>query len=232
MRWHEPNLSIFHLESARARRVHGRTGCVERLNDLSLSYLSLHSAGDSGGSGVRILQDHSAQPACILVRQSADATAHDESSGPSAVGHDVRPRCERRRRASGGTPDAPAAHGATSPNTARPPERGGLWVSGQGRAANRYFPALLASQRPREQPQGETDFVCAVRFRPGTRPEVAPCPATLAHVAPCSRGWPRLRPARRYATRPNVGNRGRTLVSPHPHLQGGSIHEGRTSPTR
>jgi hypothetical protein len=158
MRWHEPNLSIFHLESARARRVHGRTGCVERLKDLSLSYLSPHSAGLSGGSGVRILQDHS-----------------------------------RRHR---------------------------------------YFPAVLASRCPREQPQDQTDFVCAVRLRPGTRPAVAPWPATLAHVAPCSRGWPRLRPARRYATRPNVGNRGRTPVSPYPHLQGGNRHEDRTAPAR
>ena len=160
MRWHEPNLSIFHIESARAQRVHGHTGCVERLNDLSLFYSSPHSAGVSG---VRILQDHSAQPARIHVRQSAAATAPAESSGPADVGYDVGPRCGRRGRASGGSPDALAAHGPTSPNTARPPERGGLWVSGQGRAANRYFPALLASRCPREQPQDQTEFVSPVR---------------------------------------------------------------------
>ena len=39
MRWPEPNLSIFHLFTARVRgaRVHGRKGGIERLKDLSLS---------------------------------------------------------------------------------------------------------------------------------------------------------------------------------------------------
>lgn len=108
-------------------------------------------------------------PACMMgnnhnCRDSARQCATvNPVNTPSTVGHDVGPRRGRRARASGGTPNALAAHGPTSPKTARSPDAGGLWVSGQGRAANRYFPALLASRCPREQPQDQTEFVSPVR---------------------------------------------------------------------
>ncbi len=42
--------------------------------------------------------------------------------------------------------------------------------NGGGEGVNRYFPAGIESQRPREQPRLETEFVCAVRtpIRGGT----------------------------------------------------------------
>jgi hypothetical protein len=112
----------------------------------------------------------------LTTRDSASAPAVDSLHslrapvGPAAVlGRDVGPCRARKEIPADGTPPAVAAHGPTSPNTARLPDRGGLWVSGQGRAANRYFPALLASRCPREQPRNQAEFVSPVRPLDGRR---------------------------------------------------------------
>jgi hypothetical protein len=103
MRWPEPNPSIFHPFTARARwtRVHGRKGGIERLKDLSPS----------------------------------------SCTSPLPI----------RRAHAGRVP----GRAYREPNSPKP--------NGGGEGVGRYFPARVASLRPREQPRLATEFVS----RPG-----------------------------------------------------------------
>lgn len=100
---------------------------------------------------------------------AADQTNHQtKRENPGRVPADLGARpatlahvAKVARGASGGTPNAPLAHGPTSAATAR---GGQLWVTGQGGSmGNGSFRALLASRCPREQPPIPTEFVSPVR---------------------------------------------------------------------
>jgi len=83
--------------------------------------------------------------------------------------------------------DAPRAHAPTWAATARV---GPLWVSGQGAAANRYFPALVGRRCRREQPQTPTDLLPVDRppGRASARgPRRSPTLATPRAAAPSPR---------------------------------------------
>jgi len=101
-------------------------------------------------------------PACIGINRNCRVSARQcaAATGPYGlppVGHDVGPGCGRADRSDDRPALATAAHAPTSPKGRG---RGGLWVTGVGRHGVGTSRGGTGPLRRREQPQGETEFVC------------------------------------------------------------------------
>ncbi len=115
-------------------------------------------------------------PACIGNNWNCRVSARQcapviPGPGLPPVGHDVGAGGVRR-----GTPGRAAPSARANPAAATTPMQVACQAAptanltagvrtAEGRGGNRYFPAMRANRRPREQPRLETEFVCASESR-------------------------------------------------------------------